>query len=278
MNTITPLSIQQFEQELCLAEHAPATIEKYIREIKRLALYLQGRDVTKEHLLAYRACLLQASRPQTVNVILSAVNAYLKFRGWAALAVKRVRVQRAAFLREERELSRAEYQRLLTAANTPKSQRLYLLLLTMGGTGIRVGEVRYITVDAARAGQAQISLKGKTRIVLLQKTLRKQLLRYAKERGIDTGPIFCTRSGKPLDRSNIAHAMKRLCRTARVDPRKVFPHNLRHLFARAFYAVEKNLAHLADVLGHSSIETTRIYVATSAAAHERTLCRMKLIE
>lgn len=278
MNVITPKSIRQFEQELCLAERAPATVEKYTNEIRKLAGFLSGREISKEKLLEYRAGLLQSVQPQTANVVLSAINAYLKFRGWQALTVKRIKIQRPAFLQEERELSQAEYRRLLGAANTPGSQRLYLLLLTMGGTGIRVGEVRYITVDAARAGRAQIALKGKTRTVLLPKTLRKRLLRYAGEHGIVHGPIFCTRSGQPLDRSNIAHEMKRLCRAARVDPHKVFPHNLRHLFARAFYAVEKNLAHLADVLGHSSIETTRIYVAASAAAHERVLSRMKLLE
>ena len=186
-------------------------------------------------------------------------------------------LQRQAFLQESRELSKDEYERLLTAASAKKKERLYLLILTMGSTGVRISELLYITVEALKNGRAEICMKGKNRTVILQKELRKKLLQYAKEQGIESGHIFRTKSGKPLDRSNIYHDMKKLSNEAKVDSSKIFPHNLRHLFARTFYAIEKNLAHLADVLGHSRIETTRIYVAASVAAHEKILSQMKLV-
>ncbi len=186
-------------------------------------------------------------------------------------------MQRQAFLNESRELSEAEYRQLLSTAQANGNERLYLIMLTLCGTGIRVSELPYITVEAAESGRAQIRMKGKIRTIILQKELRKRLKRYAKERGITNGHIFRTRSGRPLDRSNICHDMKKMCDETKIDSDKVFPHNLRHLFARTFYAIEKNLAHLADILGHSRIETTRIYVAVSAAAHERILNRMNLV-
>ena len=186
-------------------------------------------------------------------------------------------MQRRAFIDEKRELTEAEYRRLLSAAKAQGNNRMYCLLMTIAGTGIRISELRFITVKAVKKGRAEIRLKGKTRTILLTKELRSRLLKYISQCGISNGCVFRTRSGRPLDRSNVCHDMKKLCRDASVDPNKVFPHNLRHLFARVFYAVEKNLAHLADVLGHSSIETTRIYVAASAREYEKTLCRMRLI-
>ena len=219
----------------------------------------------------------QRGKAQTVDRTLSSINAFLEFCGWQDCKIKLLKVQRKAFLDETRELSEAEYKQLLAAAQAKGNERLYLVMLTICGTGIRVSELQHITVEAAQTGRAEICMKGKNRTVLLQKELRTRLLKYAKELGINEGHIFRTRSGKPLDRTNICHDMKKLCASARVDSRKVFPHNLRHLFARSFYAIEKNLAHLADILGHSRIETTRIYVAASAAAHERILNKMRLI-
>ena len=197
--------------------------------------------------------------------------------GLPALRLKFFRVQRRAFIDEKRELTEAEYRRLLSAAKAQGNNRMYCLLMTIAGTGIRISELRFITVKAVQKGRAEIRLKGKTRTILLTKELRSRLLKYISQCGISNGCVFRTRSGRPLDRSNVCHDMKKLCRDAAVDPNKVFPHNLRHLFARVFYAVEKNLAHLAVVLGHSSIETTRIYVAASAREYEKTLCRMRLI-
>lgn len=277
MKQLTMETIQAFETELYLNEKSKGTVEKYTLAVRRLMEYLQGMELTKARLLEYREYLQTQTKAQTVNGALSAINAFLDFAGWEC-KVKLLKVQRQAFLDESRELSEAEYKRLLSAAKDRGNERLYLLMMTICGTGIRVSELKYITVEAAASGRAEICMKGKARTILLQKELRNRLKRHAKERGIESGPIFCTKSGKPLDRSNICHDMKKLCGDAKVETSKVFPHNLRHLFARTFYAIEKNLAHLADVLGHSRIETTRIYVAVSAAAHERVLNRMRLIQ
>lgn len=277
MKIITEEKIREFEAALYLSEKARATVEKYVRAVRGLAAYLEGGELTKRRLLDYRERMQAGRKARSVNGALSAVNAFLAHQGWQDCKVKFLKVQRQAFLEESRELTQAEYRRLLAAAKDRHNERLYLLMLTVCGTGIRVSELVYITVEAARAGRAEIRMKGKTRTILLQKELRVRLTKYAKAHHITSGHIFRTKGGRPLDRSNICHDMKKLCAAAGVDEKKVFPHNLRHLFARSFYAVEKNLAHLADVLGHSRIETTRIYVAVSAAAHERTLNRMKLI-
>lgn len=277
MKQLTEEKIQAFEESLYLNEKSKATVSKYLRTVRKLAEYLQGKELTKPSLLEYREILQNQVKAQTVNGTLSSINAFLEFCGWQDCKIKLLKVQRKAFLDETRELSEAEYKQLLAAAQAKGNERLYLVMLTICGTGIRVSELQHITVEAAQTGRAEICMKGKNRTVLLQKELRVRLLKYAKELGIDEGHIFRTRSGKPLDRTNICHDMKKLCSNAKVDPRKVFPHNLRHLFARSFYAIEKNLAHLADILGHSRIETTRIYVAASATAHERILNKMKLI-
>lgn len=277
MRTISEDGIKAFEAQLYLNEKSGATTAKYVRAVRECAAYLQGKEVTKPRLLEYRDHLQKKVKVQTVNGELSAISAFLDFMDWRDLKVRLLKIQRQAFLDESRELSEAEYKRLLTAARARGNERLCLLMQTICGTGIRVSELVYITVGAAAAGRAEISMKGKNRTVIIPQKLRRKLLGYAKERNISSGYIFRTKNGKPLDRSNICHDMKKLCDSAEVDPSKVFPHNLRHLFARTFYAVEKNLAHLADVLGHSRIETTRIYVAVSAAAHERILDRMDLV-
>lgn len=277
MRTISENGIRVFEAQLYLNEKSGATVAKYVRAVRECAAYLQGKELTKPRLLEYRDFLQKKVKVQTVNGELSAISAFLDIMGWRDLKVKLLKIQRQAFLDESRELSEAEYKRLLAAARGRGNERLYLLMQTICGTGIRVSELIYITVEAAAAGRAEISMKGKSRTVILPQKLRRKLLEYAKRRNINSGYIFCTKTGRPLDRSNICHDMKKLCCSAEVDPRKVFPHNLRHLFARPFYAVEKNLAHLADVLGHSRIETTRIYVAVSAATHERILNRMNLV-
>ena len=269
---------QGYIGELTKKERASATIEKYVREIERLQLFLAGREPEKELLLEYRQRLCgENQRPQTVNGKISAINGYLKSIGHAECCLQLLRVQRSAFVDEDRELSQAEYERLLAAAQDRKRLRLRLVIETICATGIRVSELRCITAEAVRAGRAQIRLKGKIRVILLPKQLRKKLDRYIREKGIREGAVFCTRSGRPLDRSNIWRDMKRLAKQARVSESKVFPHNLRHLFARIYFALEKNLAHLADILGHSSIETTRIYVSVSEREHQKTLAKMKLV-
>ena len=278
MNMIRENDIQAFETYLYLNEKSRATTVKYIRAVRRLTEFLQDEELTKRRLLEYRELLMGQMKAQTVNGVLSALHAFLDFLGLQECKVKLLKVQRQAFVDESRELSEAEYKRLLLAARAKGNERLYLLMMTICGTGIRVGELPYITVEAIRAGRAEIRMKGKNRTIILQKELCRMLLKYAKEQNIEKGHIFRTRSGKPIDRSNICHDMKKLCAKAKVDSSKVFPHNLRHLFARTFYAIEKNLAHLADVLGHSRVETTRIYVAVSVTTHQRILNRMRLIQ
>lgn len=277
MNTITQNTLLLFRSSLHDNEKSEATVEKYVFYVERMLKELSGGEMTKEFLLKYRNGLMQKYRPQTVNGNLSAINAFLTFYGLPDMKLKLLKVQRQIFLAEERELSKDEYMRLLRAARYQNDERLYMLLLTLGSTGIRISELSYITVEAAASGQAQVRLKGKNRTIIIRKELRKQLLEYAKKRGIESGHIFRTRSGRALDRSNICHDMKKLCPQAQVEPCKVFPHSIRHLFARAYYGIEKDLAHLADVLGHSQIETTRIYVAASVRTHEKILDRMGLI-
>ena len=277
MRTITESEIQAFENSLRRNEKSKATVSKYVRAVRQLSSFLNGKELNREKLLDYREALQGKNKARTVNGALSAINAFLEFQGWQECGVKFLTVQQQMFLQEERELSKAEYERLLAAALAKNNERLYLLMMSVCCTGIRISELVFITVEAAKKGRAEIRMKGKSRVVILPKELRRRLLQYAKARGIAGGHIFQTRSGKPLDRSNICHDMKKLCQEAQVDDRKVFPHNLRHLFARTFYAIEKNLAHLADVLGHSRIETTRIYVAVSASAHEKILNQMKLV-
>ncbi|MCD7928155.1 MAG: tyrosine-type recombinase/integrase [Oscillospiraceae bacterium] len=277
MEFVTHQDIAAFARELRQRENAQATVKKYTAALRELSAWLEGAALDKELLLEYRDYLLSKVKPQTVNGKLSAINAYLNFAGLKELRVGCLNVQRSAFVKESRELSREEYERLIEAAKRRGDERMYLLMTTLCATGIRVSELAFITLEAARQGQTDIRMKGKCRPVMLSPELRRKLLKYAKKRGIMSGPIFRTRSGRPMDRSNICHAMKKLSKQAEVESSKVFPHNLRHLFARVFYSVEKNLPHLADVLGHSHIETTRIYMATSASAHAKILDKMKLI-
>ena len=276
-NIITADGIAYFSSWLLERERSGATLEKYLREVRLLSDFLKGREITKQLLLEYREQLREKFKAVTVNGKLSALNAFLDCIGLAHCRLRLLRVQRKAFIEESRELNENEYRRLLEAAKAEGNERLYHLMVTVCGTGIRISELKFITVEAISIGRAEISLKGKNRTVLLQKQLCSRLHEYAAKNGITGGIIFRTRTGRPLDRSNVCHDMKKLCESAGVLPDKVFPHNLRHLFARSFYAVEKNLAHLADILGHSSIETTRIYVAASASFYERTLHRMRLI-
>ena len=213
-----------------------------------------------------------------MNVEISAINAYLKFFKMDQMCLKLLRIQREVFLPENREITKDDYQKLLVTAKQQGKERLYFIMMTLAGTGIRISELKYITVEAISCGKAKIRMKGKTRTVLLPNKLCRMLGKYAKRKGIQSGHIFRTRSGKTVDRSNICHEMKEISEEAGVRKEKVFPHNFRHLFARLFYRIEKNLAHLADVLGHSRIETTRIYVAASAKDYERILNQMELIQ
>lgn len=274
---ITQTTINDYKNHLIESEKASLTTTKYLHEVRLLMGYLAGEPVSKIKLLHYRDKLLEKHHVRTVNGKLSAINSYLTYAGVNDCKVKLLKVQRKSFIDDDRELTEAEYRRLLTAAKEKKKNRLYHIILTIGATGIRVSELQLITLEAVRNGKAEIRLKGKSRTIILHKDLKKKLTDYVNEQNIRSGHIFCTKSGKPLDRSNICHDMKKLCEAANVNPRKVFPHNLRHLFAKSYYAIEKNLARLADILGHSSVETTRIYIAAGIREHERTLQKMRLI-
>ncbi len=257
-------------------ERSESTVAKYLRAVRALAAFAEGRPMTKELVAAHKARLVEAGRgASTVNGAVAAINGLLSFLGWEDCRVKAVRVQRSAFCSARRELSREEYRRLLDAARG--RERLQLAMQTLCASGIRVSELRHFTVEAVRRGEVTIRCKGKTRTVLLPGRLRERLLAYARRQGIAAGVVFRTRGGKPLDRSYIWAQMKALCGLACVCRDKVFPHNLRRLFARSFYRVEKDLARLADVLGHSRLETTRIYIMTTGAEHRRQLERLHLL-
>ncbi|MSC83380.1 integrase [Eubacterium sp. am_0171] len=269
--------VGEFENNLIMNEKSLATIKKYIKEIRNFLDFLDGGDITKTRVMQYRAALQPEYRAQTINVKLSAVNAFLDFIGRPECRVRFIKVQKKSFVEEEKELREEEYKTLLLSARERGKIRLYHILLTLCSTGIRISELKYITADAVRQGRAEIDMKGKHRVILLPNELKNKLKEYMDQKNIRTGSVFLTRNGKPVDRSNIFHEMKRLSAYAGVKPKKVYPHNLRHLFARSFYAVEKNLSHLADILGHSSIETTRIYIASSYRNFDRILDSMQLI-
>ena len=260
---ITEKMKKEFKNSLVSDEKSRATIEKYVRDVERFQAYVGGRTITKALVIEYKLHLMAAYTPSSVNSMLAPVNRFLKENGKYDLVVRAIKIQNQPFRAKEKELSKSEYFRLLEAALYENNQRLYLLMQTICSTGIRVSELPCITVDAVKTGKALVSLKGKTRMVLLPKTLVRSLEKYAAQNNISSGSVFVTRSGKPMDRSNILHEMKRLCSVADVEESKVYPHNLRHLFACSYYEAEKDISRLADILGHSNINTTRIYTSTS---------------
>ena len=273
---ITHPLLSAFHQHLRDSERSSATIEKYLRDVTAFSLYIGDSAITKESLIDYKQHLQDSYAPASVNSMLSALNHFFTWCGWE-LHVRALKIQHKLFRDEEKELSKEEYLRLLDAAWN-KSERLWLLIQTIGSTGIRVSELQYITVEAAKKGRTDIQCKGKTRTILLPLDLRKELIRYAKLHGIKNGPIFLTKTGRVMNRSNIWRALKSLCKAAGVLASKVFPHNLRHLFATTFYEAAKDIARLADVLGHSSINTTRIYIATSGQFHSQIIEGLGLIQ
>ncbi len=270
--------VNNFQSYLKSEEKSSATVEKYLRDVKAFAAYLGGGELTKEAVIAYKQQLLDGGYAvRSINSMLASLNALFAYLGRADLRVKSLKLQQDVFCPEERELTRAEYERLCRTALKRHNERLALVLQTICSTGIRISELSYITAEAVRQGKAVVRMKGKTRTVFILKDLQKKLLRYISAQGIEQGSVFITRSGKPLSRSNIWREMKSLCEEANVNPQKVFPHNLRHLFARIFYGLEKDIARLADVLGHSSVNTTRIYIISTGTEHRRCMERMHLI-
>lgn len=275
---ITKERLSDFQSYLLREERSPGTVEKYLRDVCALAAWLDGRPVTKELAAAWKDHLLSGRyAPVTINSMLAAVNTFFRFTGWEECRVKFLKVQRRMFREPSRELTRQEYDRMLAAAGALGRERLALVMETICATGIRVSEVKYVTVEAARRGKAEISLKGKLRTILLPSKLCRKLLKYAGKQKIASGEIFLTGSGNSMSRKQIWAEMKALCKKAGVEPTKVFPHNLRHLFARIFYQAVRDMAKLADVLGHSSIETTRIYLISTGTEHRKQLDRLGLV-
>lgn len=268
--------ICEFANYLRCEEKSAATQEKYLRDVHTFCKYTSGNEVSKELVVDWKKHLVeQGYAVRSINSMLASVNCLLEFLGLSNCKVKNIRMQRQTYCAEDKELTKAEYLQLLQVSK--KNEQLNLVIQTICGTGIRVSELQYFTVEAVRYGEVTVDCKNKTRTILVPGKLKKLLLNYAKRHSITTGAIFITRTGKTLNRSNIWAAMKKLCETAGVKASKVFPHNLRKLFARTFYGIEKDIAKLADILGHSSINTTRIYIMTTGTEHRRKIERLGLV-
>ena len=274
---LTPERIAAYAAHLRDQEKSAATIQKYVHDLTALCGFLAGAALTKAALIGWKERLTHEYAPASVNTMLVAMNSLLDFCGWPDLKVKPLKIQKSMFCDEGRELTKDEYIRLIRAAEQSGNERLSLVIQTICATGIRVSELKFITAEAVRSGRAEISNKGKRRTVFLPDKLRRLLKKYLQKQNRTAGPVFVTKSGRPLDRSNIWRDMKALCESANVAPGKVFPHNLRHLFARTYYTLEKDLSRLADILGHSNVNTTRIYTTESGAVHLRQMERMGLI-
>ena len=265
-----------FRKYLILEEKSTATVEKYLRDVRTFRLFTGERPVTKEQMMSFKKSLIENGYAvSSINSMLASLNILLDFLGLSDCKVKNIKTQRKIYCAEEKELTKSEYIRLLEASKS--RPRLHLILETICGTGIRVSELRFFTAEAVKRGEITVRCKSKTRTILLPGKLKNMLLNYAKKNGINYGAIFITKNGKPLDRSNIWAQMKSLCKKAGVKASKVFPHNLRKLFARTFYNIEKDIAKLADILWHSSIDTTRIYIMTTGIEHRRKMDRLGLV-
>lgn len=277
MKKITDKLIQKFNQYLICEEKAAATLEKYIRDIVAFSVWLKGNTISKSTVLEYKNYLIENYAPASVNSMLSSLNSFFVYNEWFDCRVKTLKVQKQIFSEKSKELSKEEYERLLDAAQQNKNEQLYLLMQTICSTGIRISELKYITVDAVRKERATINCKGKMRVVILPRQLCKMLSSYIRKAKIHTGSIFVSKYGRPLDRSNVWKILKKLCETANVDKSKVFPHNFRHLFARTYYSLEKDIVRLADILGHTSVNTTRIYTMETGEFHRMQIQKLGLL-
>lgn len=277
MRTITSEQIKLFKEYLINEEKAIATTKKYIHDVEDFVRWLPNTQFDKRVVLTYKSYLTEHYAPASVNAALSSLNSFFNFMEWYDLRVKNLKIQKQIFASTDKELTKAEYERLLQAAKQKKNERLYLLMQTICSTGIRVSEVRYITAEAVSRGVAEINCKGKRRQVFLPKRLCQILKQYIKEQKIKSDTVFVTKNGNPLDRSNIWSDMKKLCKAANVSEKKVFPHNLRHLFARTYYSLQKDIVRLADILGHSSVNTTRIYTMETGEIHRRQIQKLGLL-
>ena len=278
MKKITDKIIKKFKEYLICEEKAKATAEKYIRDLTAFAEWLCGGELSKAKVLEYKKHLIENYAPASVNSVISSLNSFFDYSGQYALKVKTLKIQKQIFARKDKELTKAEYERLLSAAQKKGNRKLYLLMQTICACGIRVSELRYITVSTIKTGRAEINLKGKMRVVIIPSELCKMLKGYAAEQKISSGSVFISKNGNPLDRSNIWKLMKTLCENANVARDKVFPHNLRHLFARTYYSLQKDIVRLADILGHSSVETTRLYTMETGEIHRRQIQKLGLLK
>ena len=278
MNDLSKL-LDEFKFKLQNDEKSDATIEKYCRDVAKFISFLGKEDISKENTIKYKQYLInQKYALKSVNSMIASLSSFLEFIGRIDCKIKSIKMQKQIFCEENRELTREEFNRLVSTAESNGNERLSLIIQTICGTGIRISELKFITVEAVRAGEAVVSCKGKTRTVFIVQNLRRKLMKYISKRKLKSGTVFITKSGEPVNRSSIWREMKNLCRKAEVNPEKVFPHNLRHLFARVFYAIEKDIAKLADILGHSSINTTRIYIISTGKEHRQRMESMRLIE
>lgn len=269
--------LNELKEQLIQEEKSTVTTAKYIRDVRRFLAFAKGEELSKELVISYKQSLLERYAVTSANSMLAALNYFLRLIRRQDCVVKEFKVQRAAFRAKEKELTKEEYHRLLCVAKGRKNNRLYLEMQTICATGIRISELRFITVEALKTRRARVALKGKIRTVILPLELCRQLTRYAREKRIASGSIFVTRTGRPVDRSNILHDMKSLCGEAGVSRTKVFPHNLRHLFAVTYYQKEHDICHLADLLGHSNIDTTRLYTLVSCEEQERQIEQLELL-
>lgn len=276
MRIITDEAVRDFKTYLTEEEKSCATIEKYIHDVNAFKRWCVGRNIEKVLMLEYKQYLIEKYSSASVNSHISALNSFLSYMNWYDCKVKLIKMQKQIFADKDKQLTKSEYEQLLKAAKN--NRRLYLVMQTICSTGIRVSELKFITAESLKCGQANIDCKGKRRIVFLPKRLCKILAGYVRERNIKSGSIFITKTGKPLDRSNIWRQMKKLCDTAKVSKEKVFPHNLRHLFARTYYSMQKDIVRLADILGHSSIETTRIYTVESGEIHRKQIEKLGFLK
>ena len=277
MRKITTEIIEAYKDYLVGEEKSEATMDKYLRDVREFAEWLGDREFDKTAVVTYKTELTERYAPASVNTILSSLNSFFAFNEWYELKVKTLKIQRQIFSSDEKELTKAEYERLLKAAKSKKNERLYLLMQTICATGIRVSELRHITVEAVCIGRAEINCKGKRRTVFIPSQLCQILKQYIKEQKIMSGSVFISKNGNPLNRSNIWTDMKKLCKSAGVSEKKVFPHNLRHLFARTYYSLQKDIVRLADILGHTSVNTTRIYTMESGEIHRKQIQKLGLL-
>ena len=277
MRQLKSAQILKFKKYLIEEEKSKATLEKYVRDIEAFHAWIGEKDLDKSCVLSYKAYLCEKYATASVNSMLSSINSFFTYLEWYELRVKTIKVQKQIFASNEKELTKSEYKRLLSAAKAKSNLRLYLLMQTICSTGIRVSELRFITIEAINRGRAEINCKGKRRCAFLPTELCKILKEYVKEQKIKSGAVFVSKNGNPLDRSNIWSDMKKLCKEAGVSEKKVFPHNLRHLFARTYYTLQKDIVRLADILGHSSVNTTRIYTMETGEIHRKQIQRLGLL-